>query len=115
MKEHKVVAFQMPDGVEDPLTELLRRGADEIVIAPCHPYTEALVSAVPIPDPHAHRSRIILKGDIPSPIDPPAGFRFHTRCPHARAQCAVEQTQLREVRTGHWAACHFAEQIYGAA
>ena len=115
MKEHKVVAFQMPDGVEDPLTELLRRGADEIVIAPCHSYTEALVSAVPIPDPHAHRSRIILKGDIPSPIDPPAGFRFHTRCPHASAQCAVEQPQLREVRTGHWAACHFAEQIYGVA
>jgi oligopeptide/dipeptide ABC transporter ATP-binding protein len=90
-------------------------GADEIVIAPCHPYTEALVSAVPVPDPHAHRSRIILKGDVPSPIDPPAGCRFHTRCPHARAQCAVEQPQLREVRPSHWAACHFAEQIYGSA
>ncbi len=75
--------------------------ADEIVIAPCHPYTEALVSAVPIPDPHAKRSRIILKGDVPSPVDPPAGCRFHPRCPHAKALCAAEPPQLREIRECH--------------
>ena len=89
--------------------------ADEIAIAPCHPYTEALVSAVPIPDPHAKRGRIILKGDVPSPVDPPAGCRFHPRCPHAKSLCAAEPPQLREIRPGHFAACHFSEQIYGAA
>jgi len=89
--------------------------ADEIVIAPCHPYTEALVSAVPIPDPRAKRSRIILKGDVPSPVDPPAGCRFHPRCKHAKALCTTEPPQLREIRPRHLAACHFSEQIYGAA
>ena len=89
--------------------------ADEIVIAPRHPYTEALVSAVPVPDPHAERSRIILQGDVPSPIDPPAGCRFHPRCKHAKALCSAEPPALREIHAGHWAACHFSEQIYGTA
>lgn len=87
-------------------------GADEVVMAPCHPYTEALVSAVPIPDPRAKKERILLKGDVPSPIDPPAGCRFHTRCPHAKPRCTAEQPELREVRPGHFAACHFSEELY---
>ena len=75
--------------------------------APLHPYTQALLAAVPQPDPGAkRRDRIILKGDLPSAIDPPAGCRFHTRCPQAFARCRSEAPPLREVHPGHWAACH---------
>jgi oligopeptide/dipeptide ABC transporter ATP-binding protein len=77
--------------------------------APLHPYTEALLSAVPLPDPGAQRKRIILKGDVPSPINPPAGCRFHTRCPYAEARCRVEEPAMREVRPGHHVACHLRE------
>ena len=71
-----------------------------------HPYTEALLSAVPIPDPTHKRKRIILSGDVPSPIDPPPGCRFHTRCPYAEARCKVEIPAMRELRPGHSVACH---------
>jgi oligopeptide/dipeptide ABC transporter ATP-binding protein len=74
--------------------------------APQHPYTELLLSAVPVPDPAVKRERRVLQGDVPSPVNPPAGCHFHTRCPYAVAVCRVETPPLREVRPGHFAACH---------
>ena len=76
---------------------------------PQHPYTVALLSAVPVPDPRSTRKRIILAGDVPSPINPPPGCRFHTRCPHAEARCRVEVPAMKEVAPGHFAACHLRE------
>jgi oligopeptide transport system ATP-binding protein len=84
--------------------------AKEAVRAPAHPYTEALLSAVPVVDPDRKSSRIILSGDIPSPIHPPSGCPFHPRCPMAQfPRCSAEVPPLREVRPGHLAACHFAK------
>ena len=74
--------------------------------SPQHPYTEALLSAVPVPDPNAKPKRIILHGDVPSPMRPPPGCHFHTRCPYAEPRCRVETPVMREVRPGHFAACH---------
>ena len=74
--------------------------------APKHPYTEALLSAVPVPDPTVQSKRIILSGDMPSPINPPGGCHFHTRCPYAEARCRSETPALREIAPGHFAACH---------
>jgi peptide/nickel transport system ATP-binding protein/oligopeptide transport system ATP-binding protein len=72
---------------------------------PLHPYTEALLAAAPVPDPARRRRRAILQGDVPSPANPPAGCRFHTRCPHAIARCRVEDPVLRPVAAGHAVAC----------
>jgi peptide/nickel transport system ATP-binding protein len=75
-----------------------------------HPYTRALLSAVPVPDPTAKRQRIILTGDVPSPINPPSGCRFHTRCPFAFERCRVEEPVLRAVGNGHNSACHLTHE-----
>ncbi|MGH7155106.1 MAG: ABC transporter ATP-binding protein [Acetobacteraceae bacterium] len=78
--------------------------------APHHPYTRALLSAVPVPDPEATRNRIILTGDVPSPINPPSGCRFHTRCPFVFDRCRVEEPRLRDVGAGHVSACHLGDE-----
>jgi oligopeptide/dipeptide ABC transporter ATP-binding protein len=79
---------------------------ERLFASPQHPYTEALLSAVPMAKPGARRDRIILKGDVPSPINPPAGCRFHTRCPYAEARCREEIPAVREISPGHQVACH---------
>jgi peptide/nickel transport system ATP-binding protein len=73
---------------------------------PLHPYTEALLAAVPIPNPRLKRKKHLLQGDVPSPINPPPGCTFHTRCPYVEARCRVEVPQLREAKPGHMVACH---------
>ena len=80
--------------------------AHDLYTAPKHPYTEALLSAVPIPDPAVKRRRIVLQGDVPNPIRPPSGCHFHPRCPHAMQRCRTEAPLLREIAPGRMAACH---------
>jgi oligopeptide transport system ATP-binding protein len=83
-------------------------GRNELYTNPLHPYTKALLSAVPIPDPGITRARqrVILEGDPPSPINPPPGCRFHPRCPIAKDHCSIDSPEWREVKPGHWIACH---------
>jgi len=91
------------------LGKLVETGPAKVVCGePKHPYTQALISAVPVVDPDSKRARIILSGDVPSPIHPPGGCPFHPRCPVAEARCKTEVPELRCLGNGHWAACHLA-------
>ncbi len=78
----------------------------ELYTNPQHPYTEALLSAVPVPDPTVEKRRIILQGDVPSPINPPSGCHFHTRCPYKEKICEEEIPEFKDIGGGHWVACH---------
>lgn len=91
------------------IVELANR--DELFQNPLHPYTKALISAVPIPDPTLKRNRIMLKGDIPSPANPPSGCTFHTRCPFAQDICKEKNPEFKEYKENHYAACHFATEL----
>lgn len=79
--------------------------------SPKHPYTEALLSAIPVPDPRRRAERIVLEGDVADPANPPSGCYFHPRCPYAKERCKVETPELRQVAPNHIAACHFAEEL----
>ncbi len=83
----------------------------DVYSVPLHPYTQALLAAVPVPDPHERRTQPMPKGEIPNPIRPPSGCRFHPRCPFAQDICSQEEPQLRELLPGHQVACHFAEDF----
>ena len=85
--------------------------SDKLLRRPLHPYTEALVSAIPPADPEIKLNRIVLEGDIPSPANPPPGCVFHPRCVYAQEQCEREEPQLEEVQPGHFASCHFAREL----
>jgi oligopeptide/dipeptide ABC transporter ATP-binding protein len=95
------------------IVELAERSA--LFANPQHPYTQALLSAVPVPDPGAKPQRLILQGEVPSPMKPPAGCHFHTRCPYAEARCRIETPLLRELSPGHFAACHLRPGKLAAA
>ena len=83
---------------------------DEVFAHPLHPYTQALLSAIPQPDPEERGRRILLEGDLPSPANPPQGCRFHTRCRHAMVRCAEQEPPFRDQGDGHWAACFLHEK-----
>jgi oligopeptide/dipeptide ABC transporter ATP-binding protein len=78
----------------------------ELYQNPLHPYSRALLSAVPIPDPEIQRKKIVLQGDVPSPINPPSGCSFHTRCPECKEVCSLQEPTLQDMGDGHWVACH---------
>jgi len=84
---------------------------DELYSEPMHPYTEALLSAVPKPDPTIRKRRILLRGEVADAANPPSGCYFHPRCPYAQDRCKAEEPPLREIKPNHFAACHFSEEL----
>jgi len=84
---------------------------DELFTSPIHPYTQALLASIPVPDPDRKRNRLVLSGDVPSPSNPPSGCRFHTRCRFAQEICSQKEPVLEEIREGHMVACHFSKDI----
>jgi oligopeptide/dipeptide ABC transporter ATP-binding protein len=91
------------------IVEVAKR--DELFIRPYHPYSFALISAVPIPDPSIKKKKIILEGDVPTPINPPSGCKFHPRCPYSKDICKKEIPLLEKINNEHFAACHFALEL----
>jgi peptide/nickel transport system ATP-binding protein len=96
----RIAVMYLGQIVEKALTE-------EVIKNPAHPYTEALLAAVPVPDPTARRTEVVVKGEVPSPINPPQGCRFHPRCPYAKKICSKEEPKLVEVGNNHYVACYF--------
>ncbi|MEM2589402.1 MAG: ABC transporter ATP-binding protein [Candidatus Bathyarchaeia archaeon] len=90
------------------LGKIVEKGlTEEIISKPAHPYTSALLAAVPVPDPTGRRTKVVIKGEVPSPVNPPPGCRFHTRCPYMQEKCRKEEPQLTEIEKERWVACHF--------